>query len=88
MYLLTVSVLHLRKGLVSKAYFRRQRRLQTIKEDILKRVFKQNQQHGAADAKKIREELDLGGTAWARQIRNLRSKGLLQPTELRLTDAW
>ena len=86
LYLLTV-VFAPRKGLVSKAYFRRQRRLQTIKEDILKRVFKQNQQHGAADAKKIREELDLGGTAWARQIRNLRSKGLLQPTELRLTDA-
>lgn len=84
-YLLTV-VFAPRRGLVAKAWYRTQRRRLTVKEDILKRVFRQNQKHGSADAKRIREELDLGRPAWNRQISGLRAKGLMDKTELRLTD--
>jgi ABC-type Mn2+/Zn2+ transport system permease subunit/Mn-dependent DtxR family transcriptional regulator len=84
-YLLTV-VFAPRRGLVAKAWYRLQRRRLTVKEDILKRVFRQNQKHGSADAERIREELDLGRTAWNRQISNLRTKGLMDKSELRLTD--
>jgi ABC-type Mn2+/Zn2+ transport system permease subunit/Mn-dependent DtxR family transcriptional regulator len=86
LYLLTV-VFAPRRGMVAKAYFRYQRRQQTITEDILKRVFRQHQKHGAADPARIREELDLGRGAWRRQLSALRGKGLLQREELRLTDA-
>ena len=85
-YLLTV-VFAPKRGLVSKAYYRRQRRLQTVKEDIVKRVFTQNQKHGVADADRIREELDLGSVGWSRQIAALRKRGLMAPDALRLTDA-
>lgn len=85
LYLLTV-VFAPRRGMVAKAYFRYQRRQQTITEDILKRIFRQNQKHGAADPARIREELDLGRGAWNRQLSALRSKGLLNRDELRLTD--
>jgi ABC-type Mn2+/Zn2+ transport system permease subunit/Mn-dependent DtxR family transcriptional regulator len=85
LYLLTV-VFAPRRGMVAKAYFRYQRRQQTITEDILKRIFRQNQKHGAADPTHIREELDLGRSAWRRQLSGLRGKGLLQQDELRLTD--
>ncbi|TXF90395.1 iron chelate uptake ABC transporter family permease subunit [Neolewinella aurantiaca] len=84
-YLLTV-VFAPRRGLVAKAWYRLQRRRLTMKEDILKRVFRQNQKHGSADGKQIREELDLGRTTWNRQITALRSKGLMEKSELRLTD--
>jgi len=86
LYLLTV-VFAPRKGMVAKAYYRHQRRQLTVREDILKRIFRQNQQHGAADEARIREELDLGKPAWNRQLSGLRTKGLLDKTELRLTDA-
>jgi ABC-type Mn2+/Zn2+ transport system permease subunit/Mn-dependent DtxR family transcriptional regulator len=85
LYLLTV-VFAPRRGMVAKAYFRYQRRQQTITEDILKRIFRQNQKHGAADPARIREELDLGRGAWGRQLSGLRGKGLVQKEELRLTD--
>ena len=85
LYLLTV-VFAPRRGMVAKAYFRYQRRQQTITEDILKRIFRQNQKHGAADPAHIREELDLGRGAWRQQLSSLRGKGLLQKDELRLTD--
>jgi len=85
-YLLTV-VFAPRKGMVAKAYYRYQRRQLTVREDILKRIFRQNQKHGVADEILIREELDLGRSAWNRQLSNLRTKGLLAKTELRLTDA-
>ena len=84
-YLLTV-VFAPRRGLVAKAWYRLQRRRLTVKEDILKRVFRQNQKHGSTDAEQIREELDLGRAAWNRQIANLRTKGLMDKSELRLTD--
>jgi ABC-type Mn2+/Zn2+ transport system permease subunit/Mn-dependent DtxR family transcriptional regulator len=84
-YLLTV-VFAPRRGLVAKAWYRLQRRRLTVKEDILKRVFRQNQKHGSTDAEQIREELDLGRAAWNRQISNLRTKGLMYKSELRLTD--
>jgi len=85
-YLLTV-VFAPRKGMVAKAYYRYQRRQLTVREDILKRVFRQNQKHGSADAALIREELDLGNGAWNGQLSNLRGKGLMDKKELRLTDA-
>lgn len=85
-YLLTV-VFAPRRGLVAKAYYRAQRRRLTVKEDILKRVFRQNQKHGAADGERIREELDLGRSAWNRQLSALRGKELMHKTELKLTDA-
>lgn len=85
LYLLTV-VFAPRRGMVAKAYYRYQRRQQTITEDILKRIFRQNQKHGAADPARIREELDLGRGAWNRQLSALRNKGLLNKEELRLTD--
>jgi Mn-dependent DtxR family transcriptional regulator len=72
---------------VAKAWFRRQRRQQTIREDILKRVFRQNQRDGVADAGIIREQLDLGSGAWSSQLASLRAKGLMNKSELRLTDA-
>lgn len=84
-YLLTV-VFAPRRGLVAKAWYRLQRRRLTVKEDILKRVFRQNQKHGSADPKQIREELDLNRAAWSRQLSGLRAKGLMDPNELRLTD--
>ncbi len=84
-YLITV-VFAPRRGLVAKAWYREQRRRLTVKEDILKRVFRQNQKHGSADAALIREELDLGRAAWNRQISGLRAKGLMEGTALRLTD--
>ncbi len=85
-YLLTV-VFAPKKGIVAKAYYRRQRRLLTVREDILKRVFRQNKRSGAADPAAIRQELDLGSRAWSRQLKTLRGKGLLLANELRLTDA-
>jgi len=85
-YVLTV-VFAPRRGLVAKAYFRRRRRLLTVKEDILKRVFRQNQKHGSADPVRIREELDLSRSAWRGQLSALRSRGLMDKGELRLTDA-
>lgn len=85
-YVLTV-IFAPRRGLVAKAWYRIQRRRLTEKEDILKRVFRQNQKHGVADAKHIREDLDLGRAAWNRQLSGLRAKGLMNQTELRLTDA-
>ncbi|WP_020567643.1 metal ABC transporter permease [Neolewinella persica] len=85
LYLLTV-VFAPRRGMVAKAYYRYQRRQQTIAEDILKRIFRQNQKHGAADPTHIREELELGRGTWNGQLSLLRKKGLLQQDELRLTD--
>ena len=85
-YLLTV-VFAPRKGMVAKAYYRFQRRQLTIREDILKRVFRQNQKHGEADPARIRKELELGLGAWKRQLGNLRTKGLMDKKELLLTDA-
>lgn len=84
-YLLTV-VFAPRRGIVAKAVYRYQRERLTMKEDILKRIFRQNQQHGQADVEAIREELGLGRAAWGRQLSALRNKGLLQKDELRLTD--
>lgn len=84
-YLLTV-VFAPRRGLVAKAWYRAQRRQLTVKEDILKRVFRQNQKHGSADAGQIREELGLGRAAWNRQISGLRTKDLMDKNDLRLTD--
>lgn len=86
LYLLTV-VFAPHRGLLSKTWYRRQRRLQTVREDILKRVFRQNQKHGVADASAIRDELELGAGAWSRQTRRLRNRGLMAPNELVLTDA-
>ncbi len=86
LYLLTV-VFAPRKGIVAKAWYRGQRQQMTMREDILKRIFRQNQKHGTADPAGIREELGLGSRAWNRQLASLRTKGLLQKTELRLTDA-
>jgi len=76
-----------KRGLVAKAWFRRQRRQQTIREDILKRVFRQNQRDGAANPKDIRDQLDLGAGAWSGQLSTLRARGLMENSELRLTDA-
>lgn len=84
-YLLTV-VFAPRKGLVAKAYFRRSRRILTAREDIVKRIYRQNQRAGA-DAASIREDLDLPTGAWRRHLSYLRRNGLLAPHELRLTDA-
>jgi len=84
-YLITV-VFAPRRGLVAKAWYRAQRHRLTVKEDILKRVFRQNQKHGSADADRIREELDLSRAAWNRQISGLRTKGLMDGTKLRLTN--
>ncbi|MFK8165561.1 MAG: iron chelate uptake ABC transporter family permease subunit [Lewinella sp.] len=85
LYLLTV-VFAPRRGMVAKAYFRYQRRQQTIAEDILKRIFRQHQKHGTADPSKIREELELNSRAWNSHLSLLRKKGLLHQEELRLTD--
>lgn len=85
-YLLTV-VFAPRKGIVAKAYFRHQRKQLTVREDILKRVFRQNQQHGAADPVFIRSELNLNDGGWNRNLGDLRRKGLMEKSELRLTDA-
>ena len=86
LYVLTV-IFSPSRGLVAKAWFRRQRRQQTIREDILKRVFRQNQRDGVADVAAIRDQLDLGAGAWSSQLSTLRAKGLMEKTELRLTDA-
>ena len=86
LYLLTV-VFAPRRGMVAKAYVRRQRARATLTEDILKRVFRQNQKHGVADAARIREELDLSPGAWNRRLGSLRKKGMMEPNALRLTDA-
>ncbi|OAV46077.1 hypothetical protein A3850_017595 [Lewinella sp. 4G2] len=86
LYLLTVTFAP-KRGLVSQAWYRRQRRQLTIREDILKRIFRQNQKHGVADPASIREQLDLGLGGWKRQLKSLRSKGLLNRGELVLTDA-
>jgi ABC-type Mn2+/Zn2+ transport system permease subunit/Mn-dependent DtxR family transcriptional regulator len=85
-YLLTV-VFAPRKGMVAKAYFRYQRKQLTVREDILKRVFRQNQKHGAADPVFIRSELELSNAGWNRNLSDLRRKGLMEKAELRLTDA-
>ena len=85
-YLMTV-VFAPRKGLVAKAYYRYQRGRLTVREDIVKRIFRQNQQHGTADPALIREQLDLSPAGWKRHLGYLRSKGLMQRGELRLTDA-
>ena len=85
-YVLTV-VFAPRRGLVAKAWYRRQRRRLTEREDIIKRVFRLNQKHGSADPAIIREQLALGGRAFAGQLRNLRKEGLLAKNDLRLTDA-
>lgn len=85
-YVLTV-VFAPRRGLVAKAWYRRQRRMLTEREDIIKRVFRLNQKHGSADPLIIREQLELSGRAFAGQLGNLRSKGLLVKDELSLTDA-
>ena len=75
------------RGLVAKAYLRRQRKYLTQREDIIKRIFRQNQRDGAADPALIREQLDMGKGNFGRQLSLLRYKGLLQRNELRLTDA-
>lgn len=85
-YVLTVVFAPYR-GLVARAWYRRQRRRLTEREDIVKRVFRLNQQHGNADPELIREQLELSGQAFSSQLRQLRGKGLLHKTELRLTDA-
>lgn len=85
-YLLTV-VFAPRRGMVAKAYFRYQRKQLTVREDILKRVFRQNQKHGAADPVFIRSELELSNAGWNRNLSDLRRKGLMEKAELRLTDA-
>lgn len=85
-YVLTV-VFAPRRGLVAKAWYRRQRRLLTEREDIVKRVFRLNQKHGSADPVIIREQLELSGRAFTGQLNYLRSKGLLDKSALRLTDA-
>lgn len=76
-----------RRGVVAQSYLRHQRRLLTLKEDIVKRVFRQNQGGGVADAAAIRDELDLSPAAWRRTIGQLRRRGMLQPDVLRLTPA-
>lgn len=85
-YVLTV-VFSPRKGLVAKAWYRRQRAELTMREDILKRIFRQNQKHGSADPAHIRDELGLNPRSWNRRISRLRSMGMVDKTELRLTDA-
>ena len=84
---LTTVVFAPRRGLVAKRYYRRRRTRLTEREDILKRVFRQNQGEGTADAVAIRTELDLTPAAWGRQLRHLRGKGLMEPKQLRLTNA-
>lgn len=85
-YALTV-VFAPRRGLVAKYWYRRQRRLLTEREDIIKRVFRLNQKHGSADPVFIREQLELSSRAFSGQLSTLRSKGLMDRAELRLTDA-
>lgn len=75
------------RGLMAKAWYRRQRRLLTEREDIIKRVFRLNQKHGSADPALIREQLELNRRAFSSQLKLLRAKGLLRADELRLTDA-
>ena len=86
-FYLTTVVFAPRRGLVAKRYYRRRRTRLTEREDILKRVFRQNQGEGTADAVAIRTELDLTPAAWGRQLRHLRGKGLMEPKQLRLTNA-
>jgi len=76
-----------KRGLIAKAYFRYQRRQLTVREDIIKRVFRQNERQGQASMAAIRDELDLSTTSWNRQVNLLRTKGLMDRTDLRLTDA-
>lgn len=85
-YALTV-VFAPKRGLVAKAYFRYQRRQLTLREDIIKRIFRQNERPNGADAAAIRQELDLSERAWQRQLTTLRTKGLADKGSLRLTDA-
>ncbi|MEM9259189.1 MAG: iron dependent repressor, metal binding and dimerization domain protein, partial [Bacteroidota bacterium] len=76
-----------KRGLVAKAYYRYQRQQLTLREDIIKRVFRQNERPGGADAARIREELGLSERVWQRQLVTLRNKGLADKKALRLTDA-
>jgi ABC-type Mn2+/Zn2+ transport system permease subunit/Mn-dependent DtxR family transcriptional regulator len=85
LYVLTV-IFAPRRGMVAKAYYRRQRRRLTEREDILKRVFRQNQKLGVANPVLIREQLDLSGRAFNSQLNILRNKGLMEKKALRLTD--
>ncbi|MBC6992891.1 iron chelate uptake ABC transporter family permease subunit [Neolewinella lacunae] len=74
------------RGMLARAYFRYQRNQLTLREDILKRVYGQNQQLQQADAQAIRSELDLSDRQWQRQLTTLRGKGLLEKADLNLTD--
>lgn len=77
-----------RRGLVAKAGYRRLRRRQTEREDIIKRVFRQNQRQGRADVEDIRRQLDLSRRNFELQLGVLRRKKLLVKGEnLQLTDA-
>ncbi len=74
------------RGMLARAYFRYQRNQLTLREDILKRVYGQNQQMKQADATAIRADLDLSPRQWQRQLTTLRGKGLLEKSDLSLTD--
>lgn len=76
-----------RRGLVAKAYYRFQRRRLTEREDIIKRVFRQDQKFGTVDPALIREQLDLSNRAFTTHLTQLRSFGLLERQSIKLTDA-
>lgn len=76
-----------RRGLVAKAYYRYQRRRLTEREDIIKRIFRQDQKHGTVDPALIREQLDLSNRSFATHLTKLRSFGLLERQSIDLTDA-
>ncbi|MEO0734517.1 MAG: iron chelate uptake ABC transporter family permease subunit [Bacteroidota bacterium] len=86
LYGLTV-VLAPKRGLVAKAYYRYQREQLTLREDIIKRIFRQNERPAGADPQAIRTELDLSPRSWNRRLALLRTKGLVAKKELRLTDS-
>jgi Mn-dependent DtxR family transcriptional regulator len=85
-YLMTV-VLAPRRGMVAKARYRRQRRQLTEREDILKRIFRQSQGGQLPQPSLIREQLDMSMSVWNRQLKTLRSKGLVEGEALVLTDS-
>ncbi len=86
-YALTV-VFAPKKGMLARVRYRRQRISKTEREDMVKRIYRQNQRGVVTGSADIREQLDLSRRHWNRQANRLKNRGLLrnQP-ELELTDA-